>query len=42
MMRGDYVRAVELADQAISLAEETGDELTMIHSLNTKGYTTYV
>jgi len=41
MMRGDYVRAVELADQAISLAEETGDELTMIHSLNTKGYTTY-
>ena len=42
MMRGDYVRAAELADQAISLAEETGDELTMIHSLNTKGYTTYV
>jgi DNA-binding CsgD family transcriptional regulator/tetratricopeptide (TPR) repeat protein len=42
MMRGDYVRAVELADQAISLAEETGDEPTMIHALNTKGYTTYV
>jgi DNA-binding CsgD family transcriptional regulator len=43
MMRGgDHVRAIELADQAISLAEETGDELTMIHSLNTKGTSTYV
>jgi len=41
MMRGDYGRAIELADQAISLAEETGDELTMIHSLNTKGTATY-
>ncbi len=40
MMRGDYVRAVELADQTISLAEETGDELTMIYALNTKGTAT--
>ncbi|MCH7586255.1 MAG: AAA family ATPase [Acidobacteria bacterium] len=41
MTRGDYVRAIELADRAISLAEETGDEPTMIHSLNTKGTATY-
>ncbi len=41
MMRGDYGRAIELADQAISLAEATGDELTMIYALNTKGTATY-
>jgi ATP/maltotriose-dependent transcriptional regulator MalT len=41
MMRGDYVRAIELADQAISIAEVVGDEPTMIYALNTKGYTTY-
>jgi tetratricopeptide (TPR) repeat protein len=41
MMRGDHLRAIEIADQAISLAEETGDEPTMIHSLNTKGTATY-
>jgi len=28
-MRGDFVRAIELADQTISLAEETGSALTM-------------
>jgi tetratricopeptide (TPR) repeat protein len=42
MMRGDLVRAIELADRAFELAEEIGDELTMIYALNTKGYTTYV
>jgi len=42
MMRGDRVRAIELADRAISLAEVVGDELTMIHSLNTKGTSTYM
>ena len=41
MMRGDYGRAIELADRAISLAEVVGDEPTMIHSLNTKGTATY-
>ncbi|MCH8991357.1 MAG: AAA family ATPase, partial [Acidobacteria bacterium] len=41
MIRGDYVRAIELADRALGLAEETGDEPTMIHSLNTKGTATY-
>ena len=35
-IRGDGVRAVELADRAISIAEAVGDELTIIHSLNTK------
>jgi len=42
MMRGDKVQSVEFADKAISLAEATGDELTIIHSLNTKGYETYI
>ena len=41
-MRGDGVRAIELADQALDLAEETGDELTAIHALNTKGAQTYI
>ena len=41
-MRGDGVRAIDLADQAIDLAEETGDELTMVHALNTKGSETYM
>ena len=42
MMRGDLVRAIELADQALELAEKTGDELTMIHALNTKGTQQYM
>jgi DNA-binding CsgD family transcriptional regulator/tetratricopeptide (TPR) repeat protein len=42
MMRGDRLGAIALADQAISLAEVVGDELIVIHSLNTKGTTTYV
>ena len=41
IMRGDWVRAIELADQALELAEETGDELTVIRALNTKGVATY-
>jgi DNA-binding CsgD family transcriptional regulator/tetratricopeptide (TPR) repeat protein len=41
-MRGDGVRAIELADQAIDLAEETGDELTAVHALNTKGSEMYM
>ena len=40
-MRGDHVRATELADQAISVGEESGDELSVIHALNTKGAATY-
>jgi len=42
MMRGDSARAIELADQAIDFAEKTGDELTMIYALNTKGSETYM
>ncbi len=41
MMQGDLVRAIELADRAFELAEETGDELTLIYALNTKGVATY-
>jgi ATP/maltotriose-dependent transcriptional regulator MalT len=41
LMRGDQVRAIELADRALELAEETGDELTLIYALNTKGTATY-
>jgi DNA-binding CsgD family transcriptional regulator/tetratricopeptide (TPR) repeat protein len=41
MMRGDMVRAIELADRTLELAEETGDEQTMINALNTKGVATY-
>lgn len=41
MMRSDMVEAVELADRTLELAEETGDEQTMIHALNTKGVATY-
>ena len=41
MMQGDLVRAIELADRAFELAEETGDELTLIYALNTKGTATY-
>jgi len=41
MMRGDSVPAIELADRAITLAEETSDELTMVYALNTKGSEAY-
>ena len=41
LMRNDMVRAVELADRTLELAEETSDEQTMIHALNTKGVATY-
>jgi ATP/maltotriose-dependent transcriptional regulator MalT len=41
MMRGDMVRAIELADRTLELAEKTGDELTVIHGLNTKGVAVY-
>jgi ATP/maltotriose-dependent transcriptional regulator MalT len=41
MMRGDGARAIELADQAIDIAELGGDELATIHALNTKGIATY-
>jgi ATP/maltotriose-dependent transcriptional regulator MalT len=37
MMRGDYPAAIEMADQAISIAEAVGDELSIVHALNTKG-----
>ena len=42
MMRGDRVLAIQFADKAIDLADETGDELTMIYALNTKGVETYI
>ncbi len=41
LMRGDGERALDLADQALSIAEAVDDELTIIHALNTKGYETY-
>ena len=37
-MRGDGPRAVETAERAIELAEETGDELSLINALITKGH----
>ena len=37
LMHEDDGPALDLADQAISLAEELGDERTIIHALNTKG-----
>ena len=40
-MRGDGPRAVEIAEQAIELAEETGDELSLINALITKGQVTF-
>jgi len=41
MMRGEDVRASSIADQAIHLANETGDEVALINALNTKGTVTY-
>lgn len=41
MMRGDGQRAIEHADRAIALAEETGDERSLIYALNTKGTEMY-
>ena len=35
------MRAIELADRALEMVEETGDELTLIYALNTKGTATY-
>ncbi|MEE8375019.1 MAG: AAA family ATPase [Acidimicrobiia bacterium] len=42
MMRGDGARAIEVADQAIGLAESGGDELATIYALNTKGTEIYL
>ncbi|NND02263.1 MAG: AAA family ATPase [Acidimicrobiia bacterium] len=39
-MRGDGLRAAEIADYAIELAEETGDEPSLINALITKGHFT--
>jgi DNA-binding CsgD family transcriptional regulator/tetratricopeptide (TPR) repeat protein len=39
MVRWDDDVAVEYADRAIDMARETGDDLSLIHSLNTKGCT---
>jgi ATP/maltotriose-dependent transcriptional regulator MalT len=41
MMRGQDVRAADIADQAIHLANETGNEVALINALNTKGVVTY-
>jgi DNA-binding CsgD family transcriptional regulator/tetratricopeptide (TPR) repeat protein len=41
MRRYDDLRAAAIADRAIHLATETGDEATLIHALNTKGTVTY-
>jgi DNA-binding CsgD family transcriptional regulator len=40
-MRGEGAPAIEVADQAIELAEATGDELSMIYALDTKGVLMY-
>jgi DNA-binding CsgD family transcriptional regulator len=40
-MRGDGQRAVETAERAIELAEETGDEPSLINALITKGHFTF-
>jgi len=37
MMRSERSSALEFADQAIDTARETGNELALIHALNTKG-----
>jgi ATP/maltotriose-dependent transcriptional regulator MalT len=41
MMRGQDVRAADVADRAIRLATETGNEVALIYALNTKGVVTY-
>jgi len=41
MMRGKDQHAAGTADRAIDLANETGDEATLINALNTKGVVTY-
>jgi ATP/maltotriose-dependent transcriptional regulator MalT len=41
MMRGKDVRAAGIADRAIHLAREAGDETTLTNALNTKGVVTY-
>lgn len=41
MMKGDHKRAIELADRALRLGEETSDEATIIHALHVKGTSTY-
>ncbi len=41
MIKGDHKRAIELADRALRLGEETSDEATIIHALNVKGSSTY-
>ncbi len=40
-MRGDGSRAVEIAERAIELAEETGDEPSLINALITKGHVAF-
>jgi DNA-binding CsgD family transcriptional regulator/MoxR-like ATPase len=40
-MRGDGPRAVEIAERAMELAEETGDELSLINALITKGHVAF-
>ena len=35
MMRGEDGRAAGIADRAIRLAKETGNEVALIHALNT-------
>lgn len=42
MMRGGYERAIELAERALDIADQCGDELTTVHALNTLGYVRYV
>jgi len=40
-MRGDGPRAVEIAERAMELAEETGDERSLINALITKGHVAF-
>ncbi len=42
IMRGESERALEHANRAIGIAEQTGAELAMIYALNTRGFQLYV
>jgi len=41
MMRGDFHQAETIADRAISLSKETGNQAALVNALNTKGSVTY-
>jgi ATP/maltotriose-dependent transcriptional regulator MalT len=41
MMRGEFDQAAPIADRAIRLAEETGNQAALVNALNTKGSISY-